>query len=77
MKSFYSDAQSESAVLQTPFIGLGEEFSAHKNVLFGAHHQRVPKAHHPSAEHQKPHSKQNGDSTTSYKKAGGIRYFLK
>ena len=38
------------------------------------HHQKVPKARHLSVEHQMPHSKQDDGSTTSCRKAGGIRY---
>ena len=38
------------------------------------HHQKVPKAHHPSAELQRPHSKQHDGYTTSSRRAGGTRY---
>ena len=50
----HSDVQRGSANRQTFFSGTGQYLD--KTALFSAHCQQVPKTHHSSAEHRRPHT---------------------
>ena len=72
-----SDAQAGPANRQTLFSGRGaDECSAHKMPFSGNNIKKIKKAHHPSAKHRRPHSKQDDGSITSCRRAGGLVVLL-
>ena len=65
--STYSDVQCGSASRKTSFSRRG-------NALFRAHFQQVSKTHYSSAEHRRPHCKQDERSSSPRYAVWGIRH---